>query len=271
MRQLVAALTLAPLLAVGAGSTAKCDAGVSWIGGCGISNSGTTLNITGSRTSPDTHQAQTNENASDTGDGDQTPAAPFRDRLCERSITHLRLCQTATTPADPAAQPLASPGAPTITITDLATFAPDPATTVGEPGNVGIAGMPTNFVAAASVATQSGTLFGIPLTVRFTPSGYDFHYGDGSSASTDTGGQTWASLGQAQFTPTATSHVYQARGTYFADVDVRYTAEIDLGLGWFPVTGELTTDGPTSEIRIFEAHTALVARTCEQRPSSPGC
>jgi hypothetical protein len=154
---------------------------------------------------------------------------------------------------------------------DLATFAPEPVTTVGEPGNVGVAGMPTNFVATASAHTRTGTLFGIPLTVRFTPSGFDFHYGDGSTASTATGGQTWAALAQPQFTPTSTSHVYEERGTYLADVDVRYTAEIDLGLGWFPVTGELTTDGPTSEIRIFEAHTALVAHTCQQRPSAPGC
>jgi hypothetical protein len=178
-------------------------------------------------------------------------------------------CFRAQQPSDPAAPE--QPPLPAITMNDLAAFAPEPVTTVGEPGNVGVAGMPTNFVATASAHTRTGTLFGIPLTVRFTPSGFDFHYGDGSTASTDTGGQTWASLRQAQFTPTTTSHVYEERGTYLADVDVRYTAEIDLGLGWFPVTGELTTDGPTSEIRIFEAHTALVAHTCQQRPSAPGC
>lgn len=162
-------------------------------------------------------------------------------------------------------------GSPAITITDLAQFAPAATPLGGEPANLGIAGMPTNFIAPASVTTVSGTLFGLPLTVRFTPAAYEFHFGDGSDATTTTGGQSWEALGQAQFTPTATSHVYRDRGSYSADVDVRYTAEVDLGTGWIPVAGELTAEGPAQEIRIFEARTALVAYTCDQKPSSPGC
>ncbi|WEK60140.1 MAG: hypothetical protein P0Y60_12455 [Candidatus Microbacterium colombiense] len=156
-------------------------------------------------------------------------------------------------------------------MSDLASFSPASATAVGEPGNVGIAGMPTNFVAAASAHTRTGTLFGFPLTLRFTPSGYDFTYGDGERATTATGGRPWSDLGQAQFTATGTSHVYEERGTYLAEVDVRYTATVNFGGGWFPVAGELTADGPTQEIRIFEAHTALVAHSCAQRPTGPGC
>ncbi|WP_350352064.1 hypothetical protein ABS642_01965 [Microbacterium sp. A8/3-1] len=163
------------------------------------------------------------------------------------------------------------PTIPAITITDLAQFAPDPVATTGEPDNLGVAGMPTNFVAAASAHTRTGALFGIPLTVRFTPVGYDFRYGDGDAASTTTGGQPWAALGQASFTPTATSHIYAERGTYDAGVTVRYTAEVDLGIGWFPVAGQLSIAGPTQQIRIFEAHTALVARTCAEQPAAPGC
>lgn len=160
---------------------------------------------------------------------------------------------------------------PSVTITDLAQFTPPPTAISAEPDDVGVVGMPANFVAAASSSTQTGTLFGYPLSVRFTPSAYVFHYGDGAEATTTTGGQSWESLGQAQFTPTATSHVYAARGTYEADVDVRYTAEVDFGFGWFPISGELTADGPTQEIRVFEARTALVAYTCDQQPGSPGC
>lgn len=164
-----------------------------------------------------------------------------------------------------------TPSAPVITITDLAQFSPDPVTATGEPDNVGVIGMPTNFVSAASAQTRSGTLFGAPLTVRFTPVGYEFTHGDGTAATTSIGGQTWSALGQAAFTPTATSHTYRQRGTYQAHVTVRYTAEVDLGGGWFPVVGQLAIDGPSQEIRVFEAHTALVAFTCEQRPSAPGC
>jgi hypothetical protein len=162
-------------------------------------------------------------------------------------------------------------GTSAITIADLATFSPAPVQPIAEPGNVGIAGMPANFVANATTHTQTGTLFGAPVTVRFTPAGYDFHYGDGSTSTLTTGGRTWAALGQPQFTATATSHVYRARGTYTADVTVRYTAEVDLGTGWFTVAGELTAPGPTQQIRVFEAHTALVAHTCTENPTAPGC
>jgi hypothetical protein len=190
--------------------------------------------------------------------------------LCERSITHLRVCPKQPDPADPISPPT-DPGIPAVTLTDLAQFSPPPAPLAGEPANIGIAGMPTNFVAEASVTTATGTLFGAPLTVRFTPSAYEFHYGDGTDATTANGGQSWSALGQAQFTPTATSHTYRERGTYDASVTVRYTAEVDLGVGWFPVEGQLSIAGPAQQIRIFQAHTALVARTCGEQPSAPGC
>lgn len=158
-----------------------------------------------------------------------------------------------------------------LTITDVAAFAPPPVTTAAEPSNAGIAGMPSNFVSPASVQTRSGDLFGRPVTVRFTPAGFDFVYGDGTSATTRAGGQTWAALGQAPFTPTPTSHSYRGRGTYAAHVTVRYTAEVDIGGGWFPVAGELSIEGPAQQIRVFEARTALVARTCAEQPGAPGC
>lgn len=160
---------------------------------------------------------------------------------------------------------------PDITITDVARFTPVGSAVAGEPDNVGVVGLPTNFVSTASVQTVNGSLFGFPVAVRFTPAGYDFTFGDGSAATTASGGQSWAALGQAQFTPTNTSHTYAERGTYSAQVDVRYTAEVDFGIGWFPISGEVTSAGAPQEIRIFEAHTALVAHTCEQAPNSPGC
>lgn len=163
------------------------------------------------------------------------------------------------------------PGIPAVTIADLARFAPDGAPLAAEPENVGVAGLPANFLATVSVQSVAGELFGRPLTVRFTPVAYDFAFGDGGTATTTTGGRSWTDLGQAQFTPTATSHVYAERGTYSATVDVRYSAEVDFGTGWIPIDGEVTAEGAAQEIRIFSAHTALVAYTCSQRPDSPGC
>lgn len=202
-------------------------------------------------------------------DGTPSPRKQFSLDDCLGNWDNEGSCFRALRNNEPAAPDDAA--IPAITLTDLAQFAPDPVAATGEPDNLGVAGMPTNFVAAASVHTRTGALFGIPLNVRFTPVGYDFRYGDGDTASTTSGGQAWATLGQASFTPTATSHIYRERGTYDANVTVHYTAEVDLGTGWFPVDGQLSIDGPTQQIRIFEAHTALVARTCTEQPTAPGC
>jgi len=158
-----------------------------------------------------------------------------------------------------------------LTIEDVAQFAPDPVTTAAEPGNAGVAGMPTNFVATVAAHTVTGTLLDRPVTVRFTPVRVVFDHGDGTTATTPDGGRTWSELGQAPFTPTPTSHTFANRGTYSTSTLVVYTAEVDIGGGWFPVSGELSVDGPSRSIRIYEATTALVARTCEERPAAPGC
>lgn len=158
-----------------------------------------------------------------------------------------------------------------LTIEDLARFAPNPVTTTAEPGNAGVVGMATNFVATVAAHTVSGTLLDRPVTVRFTPARVVFDHGDGTTATAPDGGRTWATLGQAPFTATPTSHVYTRRGTYTTRTTVAYTAEVDVGGGWFPVSGELSVDGASRQIRIYEATTALVARTCEERPAAAGC
>lgn len=260
------------IIATGSSGGAGCSDSSLVSGGCGTTNTGTSLTVSGERNTPGSHGPSTPDDSPDANTGNWSPPKEFSFDDCLANWNSYIRCFRATDEvedADPATPD--EPALPALTITDLAAFAPAPVTAAGEPDNVGIAGMPTNFVAAASVHTRTGTLFGLPLSVRFTPVGYDFDYGDGDRATTATGGQTWGSLGQAPFTPTATSHVYQERGTYLADVDVRYSAEVDLGIGWFPVSGELTTDGPDQEIRIFEAHTALVAFTCTQKPTGPGC
>lgn len=158
-----------------------------------------------------------------------------------------------------------------LTIEDVAQFAPAPVTTTAEPGNVGVVGMPTNFVATVAAHTATGTLLDRPVTVRFTPVRVVFDHGDGTTAVTPDGGRTWSMLGQAPFTPTETSHTYARRGTYSTRTTVAYTAQVDVGGGWFAVPGELSIEGASRDIRIYEATTALVARTCEERPAAVGC
>lgn len=244
--------------------------------GCSTNN-GTGVTVSGDRSTssqPPAPSARSNPGGSGTPGSDApVDTGPSAFELCRADRGRARGCIDARPPAaDPAPEaPIPTPALPTVTISDLASFSPASTLPAAEPSNIGIAGMPTNFVAAASAHTRTGTLFGLPITVRFTPAGFDFDYGDGTSAALDTGGQTWTVLGQAQFTPTATSHVYPERGTYAATVTIRYTAEVDLGTGWIPVDGQISAPGPAQQIRIFEANTALVGFTCAERPTAPGC
>jgi hypothetical protein len=159
-----------------------------------------------------------------------------------------------------------------VTLADLASFRPSSPTLASEPSGIGIVGMPTNLVSSASAQSIPGTLFGYDVVVRFTPAGYRFAYGDGATRSASSGGASWTALGQAQFTPTGTSHSYGARGDYVASVTVQYAAEVSFqGGGWRGIDGfvEVTTGG--HPVQIVEARTALVDRTCSENPSGPGC
>lgn len=157
------------------------------------------------------------------------------------------------------------------TLADVASFAPAPAILADEPDGVGIVGMPMNFVVAASIHTATGTLFNLPVTVRFTPASFVFSHGDGTSRTSASGGRIWSALGQAQFSATATSHAYGSRGTYTASAVVQYVATVDFGNGDVPVPGLVEVPTPGSSIQVVEARTALVDRTCVERPSGPGC
>lgn len=249
-----------------------CAPETSLLGLCG-STDGTSLDISGTQEQPGT---DSNSGSPRGGGGPATrgPSGPSDEAIdlaaCMDDSGTTRCAPRLNRPAAPATTPPAT-GTPTIVISDLARFAPASVLATAEPGNVGIAGMPTNFTAAATPQVQGGELFGVPLRVRFVPAGYDYTYGDGSSATLTTPGQTWEALGQAQFTPTPTSHVYREPGVYPARVDIRYTAQVDLGGGWIDIPGQLTTNGATQEIRILEARTALVAHTCDENPAGVGC
>jgi hypothetical protein len=247
MRLVGVLLTVAALLAQGNG-----DSGTDLFYG----TDGQKVTISGSRTS------NSPDDTSPVGAGD--PHTPAISRPCDPDAVRIMGCGID------AVKVTTDEGRP-ITITDVAQFAPDPVRTIAEPEDVGIADLPTNIVTSASAQTRTGELFGKPVTVRFTPVGVDFDYGDGAKSTSTNGGLTWAALDQAPFTPTSTSHTYRDRGTYDARASVRYSAEVDIGGGWFSVAGELTVNGTTQQIRIFEARTALVARTCAEQPRAPGC
>lgn len=229
------------------------DGGTDWLAG---TDNGT-VDISGTQTERDNTPSLGSRH--DAPDDPPTPPTP-----CTSDPVRVASCEFS------AVRVTNDAGAP-LTITDVAQFAPAPVTTAAEPGGVGVAGLPMNFVAATTAQTRSGTLLGRPITVRFTPARVDFVYGDGESRTSTDGGESWATLGQASFTPTPTSHTYRTRGTYPAHATVRYTAEVDIGGGWFPVPGELAIDGSVQQVRVYEADTALVARTCTEQLAAPGC
>ena len=159
-----------------------------------------------------------------------------------------------------------------VTMSALASFYPQKPTVSGEPNGWAIIGLDANFVSSAGRHTASGPLAGQPATVRFTPVRFEWDYGDGVHASTATGGATWRSLGVPEFSPTPTSHVYTAAGSYGVSLTVEYTAQYRIGGGpWRDVPGTLTLSAPTFTVIAADAKTVLVQRNCQADPRGPGC
>lgn len=148
---------------------------------------------------------------------------------------------------------------PQATLADVASFAPQPAALSSQPAGFAVAGLPVDFVIAAPQHSATGTLFDLPVTVRFTPDDIVIAPGDGSTLSVGSTARTSA------------SHVYRSRGSYVATATVRYRAEVDFGRGWRPVPGLLDIPTAGYPIEVLEARGTLVDRTCTEPPSGPGC
>ena len=249
----IALITIATAtLSVAAPGVDTCDDVGTWTSTCSVSNTGTQVDVGANSTNPAApapDRSSPGESAPSEPDVDEEPCPTQPDR-CGFIVVM----------------------PPDVTASDLASFRPELPSLTGEPTGFGVVGAPTNVVAAASEQFMTGPLLGWDVTVRFLPAGFIFDYGDGTTARSTTGGASWASLGQAQFTPTATSHVYRERGTYPVGVTVQYVASVNFGSGnWRPVTGYVTASSGGYDVRVFEARTALVDQTCAENPRGPGC
>lgn len=163
-------------------------------------------------------------------------------------------------------------GLPDVSASDLVSFRPAAPSLAGEPAGFGVVGMPTNVVAAASEQRLAGALLGYDVVVRFVPVAYVFDFGDGQTLRSTSGGTTWDRLGQAQFTPTGTSHTYRSRGTYAVRVTVQYAASVDFGNGsWRPVQGLVSATTGGYDVQVVAVRTALVDKSCVENPTGPGC
>ena len=159
-----------------------------------------------------------------------------------------------------------------VAVTDIATFRPQPPTAGMQPNQWMIVGLDTNFFAEASTHTVDGTLFGGTAQVRFTPIGYAWDYGDGSTASLGIPGKTWAKYKIAEFDPTPTSHVFEEPGDYTITLAVTYSAEYRVaGSSWQNVIGTLTIVAPPLTATAGHATTVLVDEDCNTNPAGIGC
>jgi len=159
-----------------------------------------------------------------------------------------------------------------ITISDIATFRPQPPTASMQPDQWMIVGLDTNFYATTSTHDVDGTLFGGTAQVRFTPVSYSWDYGDGTTATTTNPGRTWAKYRIAEFDATPTSHVYEDPGDYTITLAVTYAAEYRVaGSSWQNVVGTLTIVAPPLSATAGHATTVLVDHDCNANPTGIGC
>ncbi|WP_133160225.1 hypothetical protein [Cryobacterium zongtaii] len=184
--------------------------------------------------------------------------------------------QPIVAPADPAV-PVCQPQTPcdpdlVVRVSDLVSIPADPPTQGMEPNGWLVVGVPANFFATASAHVRSGTLLGASAEVRFTPVGFRWDYGDGTSRTSASGGATWAALNLPEFSETSTSHVFESTGTLSIGLVVSYSAEYRFaGAEWRDVQGLVLV--PTRPITAIadRAGTVLVAESCLGNPGGPGC
>ena len=174
-------------------------------------------------------------------------------------------------PAAPVITP-AIAARPSVTLSDIASFVPQTVSLASEPAGWGLAGMPVNFVARASMHQVTGRLLGSTATVRFTPVSFSFAYGDGALTSTTTGGATWVDLGLPAFSVTPTSHRYQRSGLFHAQVTVYYSAAYRYpGDAWTAISGRVSRQATADIAVVTGGIPVLVAQPCAGLMAAPGC
>lgn len=155
------------------------------------------------------------------------------------------------------------------TISDLASFKPQTPTIAGEPDGWALKGRAANFIAPVDAHVVAGTLLGRPADVRFTPVTWHWNFGDGSTATSSSGGDTWGHLGLPRFSTTPTSHVYRERSRYTVSLGIEYRADYRYDGGdWNPIEGTLTVPVGSEPVRVFVGSTVLTARGCDGRDAA---
>jgi hypothetical protein len=119
-------------------------------------------------------------------------------------------------------------------------------TAVIQPGGKTLVNFDTIFHTDAAPLDRTVTLLGQRVDLAITATGFHWIYGDGSDATTSTPGAAYPSK--------AIVHRYLRLGTVRPHVDVTWSARWRVNGGaWADVPGTVTTDGPSSDLRVVEA------------------
>ena len=205
----------------------------------------------------------------DDGSGDNDAGASQEAAPC--LLPPKRECLEFPPPRSVPGAPVGDPVQP-ITLTDIASFRPAAGVASMEPNGWMVVGLDTNFFGSSETQVVGGTLLGAPASVRFTPVGWRWSYGDGTSATLRSAGGTWASQGVAEFDATSGSHIYRAPGTYVIDLTIVFAAEYSFGAGsWNAINGSLAVPANRLTAVAGGATTVLVERECTANPRGPGC
>jgi hypothetical protein len=161
---------------------------------------------------------------------------------------------------------------PFVTVDDLANFRPAAGTLHMEPDGWTVVGLTTNFWIYVAANTHTGELLEAPASVRFTPVGYTFSYGDSDAYSGTNPGDTWSSQRLDEFDPAPTGHIFTESGTYDIAGSVEYSAEYQFdGEPWRPIVGTVRIPTNTLSVVAARARTVLVNDNCITAPNGPGC
>ncbi len=240
-------------------ASSECSSTFEFMTAC-ASNSGGSVEVevteesdTTSDTAPDP-DTYTNNNT----DTDANPANP--NSHCEALIgNNIQRCLGRIHRPTPAPNEHNSPPLPNrIQRSALANITPQPATLHMEPNGWAIIGRPTNFWTTAQEHTINATVLGHQVTVTFTPTTTDYHYGDGTTQTAHEPGGSWHDLGLPELTDTHTSHRYTTKTQITASATVHYQATVHANGNTIPVTGDITATTTSQQFQLHEVDIHLI-------------
>ncbi|MDQ0743508.1 hypothetical protein QFZ62_000816 [Clavibacter sp. B3I6] len=198
-----------------------------------------------------------------------TACRPGRGACLDGQHAFLPPAKPPVKPADPGP---AAPADPGVMLEDVAQFVPRSASIRSQPNGWALVGAPVNLLTDASAHVVDGTLLGRPAQVRFVPVSFTWDHGDGTATTVEGPGASWKQLGQQDFTPTDTSHVYASVGDRQISLTIAYAPSYRFdGGGWQRIPGTLPVLVGPVVIHVLQGSTVLVGGACGSAHAGPGC